>query len=188
MVVRRQVPITVCLFLDLRSIGMSTSMAVAAGVQAAAAKRAPAGSSYGGFLVKRIVSDGTSFSELSECHLRRCVHHPGRPLWSDLSVCKLVSGGTRCSVPCCPIRGAGGVWRAGPILTAAYLSHSPVRCTAHPDGCQASGANHRLPVSRSAFNRHVHIHGCCRRRSGGCGEACAGWQLVWGFSCQADCE
>jgi len=105
--------------------------------------------SYGGFLVKRIVSDGTSFSGLSVGHIRRCVDHPGRPPWSDLSVCKLVSGGTRCSVPCCPIRGAGGVWRAGPILTAAYLSHSPVRCTAHPDGCQASGGDHRLPAARS---------------------------------------
>ena len=134
--------------------------------------------SYGDFLVKRIMRDGVSFSGLNVCQVRLCVHHPGRPLWSDLSVCKLVSGGTGGSVPCCPIRGAGGVWRAGPILTAAYLSHSPVRCTAHPDGCQASGADHRLPVSQSAFNVHVHSYIRCHRRSGGCGEACAGWQLT----------
>ncbi len=81
--------------------------------------------SYGGFLVKRIVSDGSSFSDLSACHVRCSIDHAGRPLWSDLSVCKLVSGGTRCSVPCCPIRGAGGVWGTGPILTAACCSHSP---------------------------------------------------------------
>lgn len=37
--------------------------------------------SYGGFLVKRIVSDGTSFSGLSVGHIRRCVHHAGRPPW-----------------------------------------------------------------------------------------------------------
>lgn len=72
--------------------------------------------SYGGFLVKRIVSDGSSFSGVSVGHVGHCVQHAGRPLWSDLSVCKLVSGGTICSVPCCPIRGAGGVWRGGTNL------------------------------------------------------------------------
>jgi hypothetical protein len=45
MVVRRQVPITVCLFLGLCLICMSTSMVVALGSHAAAARRAPAGSS-----------------------------------------------------------------------------------------------------------------------------------------------
>src|SRR5208283_916928 len=41
----------------------------------------PAPDSYGGFLVKRILRGLISFSDLTVCHVGRCVHHPGRPRW-----------------------------------------------------------------------------------------------------------
>ncbi len=54
----------------------------------------PAPDSYGELIVKRVLHPPISFPELNVGRVHRYVCHPGRPLGSDLSVCKLVSGGT----------------------------------------------------------------------------------------------
>jgi hypothetical protein len=92
--------------------------------------------SYGELIVKCILHGVKSFFEMTVRCASRCVRHPdsGRSPWlRPIGLQARIRWNLVVPYHGAPFAGPVGTWGAGPILTAAFRSHSPARCTAHPE-------------------------------------------------------
>ena len=114
-----------------------------------------------GDLLSRVICPGAllflSWVGMVECCDLSFVSDPGRPLWlRPAGLQTRIRWNVVVPTMLPHSRGRWGPGRAGPILLAASRSHSPARCTAHPElapglvpgvGCQASDVGGLLPAS-----------------------------------------
>jgi hypothetical protein len=91
-----------------------------------------------GDLLSRVICPGAllflSWVGMVECCDLSFVSHPGRPLWlRPAGLQTRIRWNVVVPTMLPHSRGRWGPGRAGPILLAASRSHSPERCTAHPE-------------------------------------------------------